>query len=589
MQEYIAKMNDAPLQSPHSHLHRLMQAAVVAGIALTLVILWFSNSYFTDRFTEDQRNQSLFRATLFANSISSTLQRNSVVPLVLSADPTLTDALKSKYFAETSDRLVALKNELGAAALILMDVDGRVVAASEEQALQPNHELPEYFSRAMRETGTIFQIGPGSELGQGFYFSRRIESDGQPLGVIAVEVGLHRQAQIWTNSNIQLVVADASGQIILATNPDWRNTALVDLLTASYRVSPSERLFGNDPQNAPQSFVYIGGQRLLLSEAMVGFRGWRLDYFASMENVQARVNGIIALEIMALALVAALAFYILSRRARRQSRRILRESEELRRLNARLEEEIAQREAAEKNLQSAEQSLEQASKLAALGQMSAAVSHELNQPLAAMRTYLAGAKLLLQRNRPEEAVSSFQRIDDLIERMGAITRQLKSFARKSTDDRRRIDVRENVASALSMMSPQLGQMQITVERGLPDQPVYVYCDPVRIEQILINLLRNAVDAVKLNEEKRISIKVTEGKRVRVLVQDNGPGLDDTNNLFEPFYTTKKPGEGIGLGLAISAGLASEMGGKLLARNSVSGGAIFELQVPRAADALQAAE
>ncbi|HSF91847.1 MAG TPA: ATP-binding protein, partial [Paracoccaceae bacterium] len=430
---------------------------------------------------------------------------------------------------------------------------------------------------------------PSSELGQGFYFSRRVQDGENVLGVIAVEIGLHRQEQIWRNSNIQLVVSDASGQIIIATNPDWRNTSLSDLLSSSYKVTASERLLGAAPEDAPQAFVYIDGQRLLLSEALVGFRGWRLNYFASMENVQARVNAVIALEIMGLALLAALGFYLLSRRARRQSKMILRESDKLRRLNARLQEEIAQREAAEKSLQSAEQSLEQASKLAALGQMSAAVSHELNQPLAAMRTYLAGAKLLLKRNRPEEAESSFQRIDDLIERMGAITRQLKSYARKSTDDHQRIDLRESVTSALSMMAPQLGQMKIRIEKSMPDSPVYIYCDPVRIEQIIINLIRNALDATQMVEDRRISIKVTEGQKVRLFVQDNGHGIDHPETLFEPFYTTKKPGEGVGLGLAISAGFATEMGGKLLARNSVIGGAIFELQIPRASDGLKAAE
>lgn len=157
------------------------------------------------------------------------------------------------------------------------------------------------------------------------------------------------------------------------------------------------------------------------------------SYFASLENVQARVNALIALELMILAMLAALIFYLISRKTTRKSTQIQAESAELRRLNGRLSAEIEQRQKAEQMLETAEQSLEQASKLAALGQMSASVSHELNQPLAAMRTYLAGARLLLQRNRTEEALISFQRIDDLIERMGAITKQLKSHATKARD------------------------------------------------------------------------------------------------------------------------------------------------------------
>ena len=148
------------------------------------------------------------------------------------------------------------------------------------------------------------------------------------------------------------------------------------------------------------SYVYIAGTPHLLAEVPVGFRNWRLTYFATLEDVRARVNAILSLIIMVLALLLALAFYLLSRRTRAESRRIQRESEELRVLNRRLSSEIGARKRVEKNLKEAEQSLEQASKLAALGQMSAAVSHELNQPLAAMKTYLAGARLLLTRRRP---------------------------------------------------------------------------------------------------------------------------------------------------------------------------------------------
>ncbi|MEM4810841.1 MAG: S49 family peptidase, partial [Thermofilum sp.] len=188
----------------------------------------------------------------------------------------------------------------------------------------------------------------------------------------------------------------------------------------------------------------------------------RLSYCATLEDVRARVNAILALSVMVMALIAALGFWQLSRRTRAESRRIKRESDELRILNRRLSAEIAARLKLERNLKEAEQSLEQASKLAALGQMSAAVSHELNQPLAAMKTYLAGARLLLQRRRAEEALSSFQRIDDLIERMGGITRQLKSYARKGEAELQPVDVRECVRAALAMMAPELGKLGVTV-------------------------------------------------------------------------------------------------------------------------------
>jgi two-component system C4-dicarboxylate transport sensor histidine kinase DctB len=266
-----------------------------------------------------------------------------------------------------------------------------------------------------------------------------------------------------------------------------------------------------------------------------------------------------------------------------------RESAELRALNARLQREIAERRRVQENLAVAEQTLAQSSKLAALGEMSAAVSHELNQPLAAMKTYLAGARLLLKRNRPEEAVGSFQRIDDLIERMGAITRQLKSYARQGGGEFQPVDMGNALSSALSMMEPQLRQRQVKIDRAIPSEPVLVMGDSIRIEQVMINLLRNALDATRDVPNAEISILLAKGETAILTVRDNGPGIEDLDSLFEPFYTTKQPGDGVGLGLAISSGIVNDLGGRLTARNAAAGGAVFEVQLPIYTEETRAAE
>ncbi|MGB0960484.1 MAG: sensor histidine kinase, partial [Halocynthiibacter sp.] len=221
----------------------------------------------------------------------------------------------------------------------------------------------------------------------------------------------------------------------------------------------------------------------------------------------------------------------------------------------------------------------QSSKLAALGEMSAAVSHELNQPLAAMRTYLAGARLLLERRRMEEALSSFRRVDDLIGRMNAITKQLKSYARKAGDTFVPVDLREVVTMGVSMMEPQLNSRQIAITRTVPSEPVIVLADRVRLEQVLVNLLRNALDATKAVDDPEIEIILAVGETAVLTVHDNGAGVENLDELFEPFYTTKQPGDGVGLGLAISSGIVGDLGGRLTARNSSSGGAVFEVRLP----------
>jgi two-component system C4-dicarboxylate transport sensor histidine kinase DctB len=146
-----------------------------------------------------------------------------------------------------------------------------------------------------------------------------------------------------------------------------------------------------------------------------------------------------------------------------------------------------------------------------------------------------------------------------------------------------------VASALSMMEPQLRQRKITITRTLPDQPVMIMGDRVRVEQVIINLLRNAIDATNTVPDATIDILLAAGETAVLTVRDNGEGIGDFKNLFEPFYTTKQPGDGVGLGLAISSGIVNDLGGRLVARNAPDGGAVFEMQLPILADETRAAE
>ncbi|MDG1069054.1 MAG: ATP-binding protein, partial [Sulfitobacter sp.] len=325
--------------------------------------------------------------------------------------------------------------------------------------------------------------------------------------------------------------------------------------------------------------AYLQGEAVMRLESRIPFRGWRITSYTTYASVRERVNGVLALEVMGFAILLALTFYFLSRQTAGRLAIFQRESAKLRALNAALQREIAERKRVQETLAVAEQTLEQSSKLAALGEMSAAVSHELNQPLAAMKTYLAGARLLLRRNRPDEALSSFGRIDDLIERMGAITRQLKSYARKGQEAFSPVDMGAALASSMSMMEPQLRQRKVQIARILPDDPVIVMGDRMRIEQVMVNLLRNALDATKSVRNPQVEIILSAGETATLTVRDNGPGIEDLDALFEPFYTTKQPGDGVGLGLAISSGIVNDLGGRLTARNGQAGGAVFEMQLP----------
>ena len=559
-------------------------------VLLAVATVWTTNRLLTDRFTESTRNRAELRLALYSGNILSELRRNAIVPQLLARDPALIGALNSGDFSQSSQRLISYVDEIGAASLMLLDRDGRTVAATDRNRLGEQHRGAPYFVNALRSNTTVFTTQAREAGGYSFTYSRRVESQNTVIGVIVVEVDLAKFERAWVGITDAVAVLDSEGTIVLATEPRWRGRTMDEALERQSPESAIERAIkATADWTALPPDAYLQGEAVMRVDGRIPFRGWTMATFTTYASVREKVNAVLALEIMGFALLAALAFYALSRKTALRMALFQRESAELRRLNARLQREIAEREKVQKDLASAEQTLEQSSKLAALGEMSAAVSHELNQPLAAMKTYLAGARLLLRRNRPEEAMTAFHRIDDLIERMGAITRQLKSYARKGQSQLSPVDMGEALASSLSMMEPQLKARRVRIAKILPDEPVRVMGDRMRIEQVLVNLLRNAIDATKSEAHPEIEIILASGETAVLSVRDNGHGIEDLDALFEPFYTTKQPGDGTGLGLAISSGIVADLGGRLTARNGSDGGAVFEMQLPILNETHQAAE
>ena len=559
-------------------------------VLLAVATVWTTNRLLTDRFTESTRNRAELRLALYSGNILSELRRNAIVPQLLARDPALIGALNSGDFSQSSQRLISYVDEIGAASLMLLDRDGRTVAATDRNRLGEQHRGAPYFVNALRSNTTVFTTQAREAGGYSFTYSRRVESQNTVIGVIVVEVDLAKFERAWVGITDAVAVLDSEGTIVLATEPRWRGRTMDEALERQSPESAIERAIkATADWTALPPDAYLQGEAVMRVDGRIPFRGWTMATFTTYASVREKVNAVLALEIMGFALLAALAFYALSRKTALRMALFQRESAELRRLNARLQREIAEREKVQKDLASAEQTLEQSSKLAALGEMSAAVSHELNQPLAAMKTYLAGARLLLRRNRPEEAMTAFHRIDDLIERMGAITRQLKSYARKGQSQLSPVDMGEALASSLSMMEPQLKARRVRIAKILPDEPVRVMGDRMRIEQVLVNLLRNAIDATKSVAQPELEIILASGETATLSVRDNGHGIEDMDALFEPFYTTKQPGDGTGLGLAISSGIVADLGGRLTARNGSDGGAVFEMQLPILNETHQAAE
>ena len=573
-------MNEA--HNPSSSLNVSWNVRLAIGLLLVLAVISISvtNKLLTDRFTESTRNRAELRIALYGGNLLAELRQNAIVPQLLARDPSLIEALNTLDYSLSTQRLISFVEEIGAASLMLFDIDGRTVAATDRNRLGTPHRSEPYFVDAIRSSATIFSVFRPEQGGYRFIYSRRIQDGPNTLGVIAAEVDLQKFERAWAGISDAVIVMDSTNEIIMATEPRWRGLTEEEALSNQTPQSAIERAIqATADWTALPPDAYLRGEAVMRLSSRIPFRGWRIVSYTTYDSVRERVNGVLALEVMGFAILLALSFYVMSRRTAGRAALFQRESAELRALNAALQREIAERKRVQETLAVAEQTLEQSSKLAALGEMSAAVSHELNQPLAAMKTYLAGARLLMRRNRSEEALSSFGRIDDLIERMGAITRQLKSYARKGQEAFSPVDMGEALSSALSMMEPQLRQRQVQISRILPDDPVRVMGDRMRIEQVLVNLLRNALDATKSERNPQVEIILSAGETATLTVRDNGPGIEDLDALFEPFYTTKQPGDGVGLGLAISSGIVTDLGGRLTARNGQNGGAVFEVQLP----------
>ena len=568
------------LASREANLSWRVRFALLAIFMLAVGTVYITNQLLSARFTQSTLQRAQLRLALYSGNMVSELQRNSIVPRLLASDAELIGALNSNDYQRTSQRLMSFVDEIGAAAILLLDSDGLVVAATDRNRLGETQRNLPHFREAARASQTVFTTHKHDTGVYDFAYSRKILSNNKPLGVIVVEVDLRKFQSAWAGISDAVIVAAAGGQILLATENSW--VGLPEQEALALRSAPSaidRAIQATQDWTVLSADAYMQGKAVMRQELRVPFRGWNMVLFTTYGGIRQRVNAVLALEIMGFSIFLALAFYQLSRQTLTRALFFQQESVDLRQLNIRLQREISERKKVEKNLEVAEQTLAQSSKLAALGEMSAAVSHELNQPLAAMKTYLAGAKLLLQRKRLEEALSSFQRIDDLIGRMSAITRQLKSYARKGGEELVPVDVRMAVNGALEIMEPQLKSRQISLSKTMPSAPVMILGDQLRLEQVVVNLLRNALDAISAVPTPEIELLLLGGETASLTVRDNGEGISDLDDLFEPFFTTKKPGDGVGLGLAISSGIITDLGGRLVARNSETTGAVFEVTLP----------
>ena len=569
------------LENSHSRNPIRARVFLFSLSVLFVVLLVATNSFFTSKYSNDIKQEGEIRLTQNERNIVNELQKNSVIPQFLVRDQSIWNALLSNNFSSLPQMFSEFINEISIESITLMDRTGQIVAVAGKENLNVNSSNKIIFNTAISTNDTVMNIIEKNENEFGFFYSRKIENDQRVLGVLSIEVDLKKFENSWKSAGERIFISNGEGKIVLATEPTWKglsddlawkNQNSKNIIKRGYSVAKGW-------VDSNESDQYFNDSSFVRFNKNIPILNWKISSFENYSGVRERVNTILALEILIFLLLLVLSLYSLNRKKILRLNLFEEETIKLRELNKKLETEVEQRKRVEKNLLAVEQTLEQHSKLAALGEMSAAISHELNQPLAAMKTYLAGASLLLKRNRPQETVAALMRIDGLIHRMGEITKQLKSFARKNTESFVPLNFNDAILEAMSIMEPQLKQSGIKIDTNIPSEPVLIVGDQQRLEQVIINLIRNAIDALDDTELPSITISLYKNNSVRFSIRDNGKGINDLEKLFEPFQTSKDPGKGLGLGLAISSNIISELGGSLSGENLTPTGAEFTIKLP----------
>ena len=567
---------------------------------------------------EKLRQDSDHRLDLFASAIEGLIRRSEYVPSTIQLNPEILALLRHPdspdRIAAASTYLRRLNAHVGSLAAFTLDSRGVVVASSnatypDDSLLGSDVSFRPYFLEALSgRVGRHFAIGVNGKI-PGYFVSHPIRDGAQVVGVATIKIGLESVGQMWDLVGAPALLADTNRIVIDSSQPAWRYTAL-NRLTLDQRVDIQlTRLY--DYLQIPEFPLKLNldplrnyqriGERLVLGRNLDGM-DWRLILFLDEKEVRREPFGRATASAVAATLVILMLLVLFQahriQRQRKEARRILENAntelefkvEErtyaLTHANARLSREVVEREHAEQSLRATQDELVQAAKMAVLGQLAAGITHELAQPLGAIRTLSGNAEEFLRRGALDPLAGNLQRIGRLSDQMGSIIQPLKAFARKSASAPERTHVGQTVGNALFLYGQRIRKSQIRVDDRCSAESIYAWCNANRLEQVLINLVGNALDALAGVADPVLSISAgyfdeAGAQWAWVDIEDNGVGFspEARKQIFEPFFTTKTPGAGLGLGLVISRDIVRGFGGEILVFHLPAGGTRFRLHLP----------
>ncbi|WP_313221909.1 sensor histidine kinase [Stutzerimonas nitrititolerans] len=575
-----------------SSRHRVALIVLLIFAGLLLSMYWAGRVAEQRTWTE-RSQEARGQLELYAQTIHTQVERFRSVPALLALDSDIRKLLENpgdrQLRNQLNRRLERQNLAAGSSVLYLIDRQGNTLAASNWREWSSfvgyNYGFRPYFRDALtQDSGRYFAVGVTTGI-PGYFLSSSVKNAaGEVLGVLVVKLELEDMQREWVGQSGILLITDALDIVILSNRPAWRFRYLQPLsdetrsqLVAARRYAEqnlqplhSRRLQRIDEDSERRQVDGPDGrhnyfwQRLSLPS-----ENWTLHLLQEPQLVAANIR---SYRLAAAGVWMTLAFLLLYLAQRRKTRRVEQRSrQELERLV----------EARTRELRTAQDGLVHAARMAALGQMSAALAHEINQPLTALRMQLASQRLLLDSGRSEAVREGLGQIEGLIERMAALTGHLKTFARKNpTGLPQRVRLDEVLDQALQLLGPRIRSEAVDVLCEVsPD--AWVSGDSIRLEQVLINLLNNALDAMQSSSVRQLRIDCRrDGNEWRLSVADSGGGIDreHLDQVFEPFFTTKPVGQGLGLGLAVSYGIVRDLGGRLEVRNDAQG-AVFDIRLP----------
>ncbi|MDN4988567.1 two-component sensor histidine kinase [Bradyrhizobium arachidis] len=570
--------------------HALIAVSALAAIAAAG---WLAYVLALDAAFARMQREANDRLALIASTFDATVARYRYLPAVLSlADPIrelYRDPRDAAAIAAANRYLKSLNQGARSAELYVLDSAGLALAASNYD--QPSsfvghvYAFRAYFADAMR-SGEGHYYAVGATTGQpGYFLSHRITDGGKTLGVAVVKIDLSALEADWARAGDLVAMEDENGVIFLASRADWKYRPLVPVPAERLAELNAVQQFGQAIDASPV-FVPTGDRQRMqvghargrgntaLGEYALQIhprdQGWKLLLFSDV--VEARRNAA-TVAIAGVSALVALLLVVLVAYQRRQVIRTKLEAHDV------LERRVAER---TEELRRTLESLVQSAKLVSLGQALAGVAHEINQPLAALITYVASSRVLLRRNEVDRAAENLDLMSSIAERMMALIDHLRMFARKETGTRSAVALAPVIDNAVRLLQYRIDHEHIEVVRVAPAESLYSFANPIRLEQVVVNLLSNAIDAMRESERHLLTVALgRDGASAAIEITDTGAGIaaEHVKSLFDPFFTTKEIGEGLGLGLSISYGIVREFGGDILVDSAPGRGTTFKVVIP----------